>query len=150
MEGTLVVEEKRSVIDKIKSWYKEKIIDTGISAKFEDVVNIGTKIHKGMVSFLGQVVTLVLEICPIDGEIGEICAKLASPHVTKLVNKTDDFVKNAVVGGKRKIEGTFFGEDGRSEKVEVPDIDIKASAVEAKTIASEVSEFITDVAGKSK
>lgn len=148
MNGTLVVEEERIIIDNLKNWYKEKIIDTGISAKFEDAVNIWSKIDAGIVAVAGTVATIALTICPLDGPLGEICSALATPGLTALANIKGKVVKNAVVGVKRKIEGTFIGETGQSEKIEIPELDIKTIASDVVAMKDEAVSLASDL-GKS-
>lgn len=143
MNGTLVVEEKRSIIDRFKNWYKTKVIDTGLSAKAEEFVDFATKIEKGFISVVGTVATVALMFCPADGPFGEICSALATPALVKLADLKGKAMKKILVGGKRKLEGTFIGEDGHSEKVEVPEIDIKTAVAEAKGLVTDIANTAT-------
>ena len=68
VDGTIVVEENRSVIDSFRFLYKEKVIDTGKAQEFEenlDKVNKKTIDH--MIIFLGLslskiIITLIITI----------------------------------------------------------------------------------------
>ena len=66
MEGTIVVQEKRNVVDKFKSWYKEKMIDSGHSAKMEegiaDAIDLGADMFMLHCVIASSVITIVAAI----------------------------------------------------------------------------------------
>ena len=118
-DGIIIANEKRSVIDRFKSWYKEKILDTGKSQKFEKEVDRTTKWIKGGVKLVGTAATVALVFCPADGPFGEICTALATPALCALVDKIADIRKSLTIAAKRKGEELLgFGNQGVNPDIE--------------------------------
>lgn len=117
-DGIIITKENRSVIDKFKSWYKEKIIDTGRAANFEKRVDSNAKAIKTIIKVAGTVATVALIFCPADGPFGEICTALATPALCALVDKVADIQKNLTIGAKRQGE-KIMGFEGQGINPEV-------------------------------
>lgn len=117
-DGIIITKENRSLIDKFKNWYKERIIDTGVSAKFEKNVDNTTKIAKTTIKVVGTTATIILIFCPADGPFGEICTALATPALCTLVDKIADIRKNITIAAKRQGE-KILGFEGQGVNPEV-------------------------------
>lgn len=104
VEGTIVVEENRSVIDKFRFWYKENIIDNGKQQEFEENLDKSVEIAKNAIYFGGGALTVTLALCPVDGPIGEAIAIIATPLLAKVVEKGATLIKDAVVTVAEKVE----------------------------------------------
>lgn len=101
---TVVVNEKRSFIDKIRAKYQEKVVDTGGSLKIEEQIEKQAEMTKKTIAVAGTIATIVLLICPADGPVGEICTALATPALIKLVDVVAEIKKKALISGKRSFE----------------------------------------------
>jgi len=141
MENTIVLSEERSTIDKFKNWYKEKLIATGKTKNFEEKLDKSLKLEKNFIKIAGTVATIVLIFCPADGPVGEICTALATPLLAKLVDLKEKIVKSVVIGGKRKLEGTFIGADGSSKNIEVPEFDLNKLPNDFNNLKNTIEEF---------
>lgn len=153
MESTIVLEEPRSVVDKFRNWYKEKVIDTGRAATTEEAIDRNIEIEKKVVKVAGTIATIVLLFCPADGPVGEICTALATPLLVKLVELKGDLTKKILIGGKRKFEADFIKEDGSSSKIEVPEFnleEITKDFVEVKQSTEAFSNVVEGSKGMSK
>ena len=135
MEGTIVVQEKRNVVDKLKSWYKEKMIDTGHSAKMEEgiteAIDLGADMFMLQCVIASAAITIIAAIptsgysIPLGGAIS--AAIIAVGPMLKEIGKK--FGTKAAIGTKRALEAIFIGENGQSENVEIKDIDITNDAI---------------------
>ncbi len=123
MTDTVVVNENRSVLERFRNWYKEKLIDTGKAKDFEEKLDKKIEIEKKAIYILGSIATVVLIFIPADGPVGEICAAVATPLLAELVSLKGKITKKVVLGAKRKLEADFIKADGSSDKIEVPDFD---------------------------
>ncbi len=140
MEGTIAIEEPRSVVDNFRQWYQEKLIDTGKAAKFEELTEKRVELDKKMVKAAGTIATVALVLCPLDGPFGEIAVILATPALVKLVEAKGEFTKNAVIGTKRDFETIYLGVDGSSKKVVLPDKNIVQNVNDLAAAAEELSQ----------
>ncbi len=141
MEGTIAIQEKRSVVDKFKSWYKEKMIDSGTSAKMEeftvtaiDLAGDGMKIYMAVAGAVIAIIPTVFTegaAAPFAIPLGGFVAA-TGPAIMELLK---NFGTKLYVKGKRATEGLIVGEDGASENVQIPDIDLSE---DAKKISKEV------------
>ena len=119
VEGTIVLEENRSVIDKFRFWYKENIIDTNKAQEFEEKMDKGIEIAKTAVYVTGGVATVILAICPVDGPVGEAIAIAATPLLAKVVEAGATLIKDTVIGTKRFVEEKIVHENGASDNVSI-------------------------------
>lgn len=144
MEGTIVIQEPRSVIDKFAAWYREKLIETGKSANFEERVDKTVDVVTKVVYSVGTVATVVLGICPLDGPFGEIIAIAATPLLAKLVEQGGKIFKKVVIGEVKRnlIEGHIVGQDGSSKAVVLPDGDV---VEDAKNLGESIRAFGDDI-----
>lgn len=139
VDGTIVVEENRSVIDKFRFWYKENVIDNGKSQEFEEKFDKGVEVAKNVVYVAGGVATVVLAICPVDGPVGEAIAVVATPLLAKVVEAGATLVKDVVLGTKRVVEEKVVHENGTSDKVAITE------NLDFNKVASEITEFKSGV-----
>lgn len=119
VDGTIVVEENRSVIDSFRFLYKEKVIDTGKAQDFEENLDKGIEIAKNVIYIAGGVATVALALCPADGPVGEAIAMVATPLLAKVAEGAFTLVKDAVIGTKRAFEEKVIHENGSSENVSI-------------------------------
>lgn len=156
MEGTIALQEKRNVVDKFKSWYKEKMLDNGRSAKIEEgtvkFIDIYSDYQKIM-TVIGGIAIAIVPIVVTGGSAAAFSVPLGGlvattgPLLMELIKK---FSTKVYVNGKRSIEGIFFGEAGTSENVKIPDIDLAAEAQDiGKIVMNEAPEIIAEY-GKYK
>ena len=135
VDGTIVVEENRSVIDKFRFWYKENVIDNGKAQDFEEKFDKGIDVAKNVVYVAGGVATIVLAICPVDGPVGEAIAVVATPLLAKVVEAGATLVKDAVIGTKRVVEEKVVHENGSSDKVAITE------NLDFNKVAQEITDF---------
>ena len=161
MEGTIAIQEKRNVIDKFKSWYKEKIIDSGQSAKMEEGIFTFVDLAGDMFTLncvVGATIVSIIAAIPTSGlSLGLGTAISAgilatSPIITGIIKK---FGAKAAIGTKRALEAIFIGENGQSDTIEIKDIDITDTAYQLGEIATIhgveiVSEYEKQKAEKAK
>ena len=149
MDGTIAIQEDRNVVDKFRAWYKEKLIDSGRSAKIEegtvkliDLAGDGAKIYAVVA---GIVVAIVPTVCT-EGALGPVMIPIggliatAGPSLMELCKK---FGTKLYVNGKRAAEAIIIGEEGASQNVKIPDIDLAEEAKDiGKTILKETPEIV--------
>ncbi len=140
MQGTILLQEQRGVVDNFRKWYKEKLVDSGKAARFEEIVEKRVEFEKKMIKVAGTTATIILTLCPLDGPFGEIAAALATPALVKLVEAKGEITKKSVIGGKRKIEADYLGVDGSSKKVVIPDGNIVENIEQFKKAADELTK----------
>ena len=123
-EQLMVVEEKRSFIDKAKAkmaklrqTYDEKMIQTGKSQELEEKIEKRAKRKKKMIKVLGAIATIGLAICPADGPFGELASALATPGLCKLVDIGAEIEKKALITSKRTAEKYVLKVDGKNDNV---------------------------------
>lgn len=140
MEGTLVLQEPRSVKRSFADWYNEKFIETGKSADFEEKFDRGIDISTKTVKTLGTFATIVLTLFPLDGPVGETFTAIATPVLAKLVEKGGNLLKNFIIGDVKRnlIEATFVRKDGSSRSVVIPDGDV---VEDAKELSNDFQSF---------
>lgn len=141
MENTIILNEDRNTINKFRNWYKEKLIDTGKSKKFEEKLDKSLALQKKAIAIAGSVATVVLIFCPADGPVGEICTALATPLLVKLVDLKGKIIKNVLIGGKRKLEADFIKSDGSSKKVQIPEFNLSTLTKDFKDLKSTADEY---------
>jgi hypothetical protein len=124
MENTIALKEDRGTVEKFRSWYKEKFIDTGKSSDFEEKLDEKIKREKRIVKIAGTIATIVLIFVPADGPIGELCTAAATPLLVKLVDLKGKIQKGVILNGKRELEAQFIKADGRNEKIDAPKVSI--------------------------
>ncbi len=148
-QGNIITSESRDVVDKLKKWYKEKIIDSGISQKYEAGIDTTAKAIKGVIKVVGVTATIILIICPADGPFGELLTALATPGLCALVDKIVDMYKNAAIGAKRTGE-KFIGFEGQGNNPNVTGYtDLKQPIKDALSIR-ETAETMVDTMNKEK
>lgn len=121
MTNTIALEEKRSTVDNFRKWYKENLIDTGYSQKFEEGFVLCVDTETKIVEVAGRVVPIIMAIIPFDGPIGEVLTAAASPIVIACTRMKNRVKKRNVLNAKRKFEADFIKADGSSEKIEIPE-----------------------------
>ena len=137
VDGTIVLEENRSVIDKFRFWYKENVIDNGKGQDFEENFDKSVDVVKNTIYVAGGVATVVLAICPADGPVGEAIAIIATPLLAKVVEAGATLVKDVVIGTKRVVEDKVVHENTASQNV----------AITENLSFEKVAEEITEVKG---
>jgi hypothetical protein len=96
--------DKKQTLEKLRTDYKEKIVDTGKSKEIEQKIEDDAKRTKRAIKIAGTIATVALAFCPADGPFGEICAALATPGLCALVDVAADIKKKTLITGKRSIE----------------------------------------------
>ena len=152
MEGTIAIQEERSVVEKLKNWYQKKMIDSGRAAKLEEgtdiLMNLGNDIEKTITILGGLVAGVVLfpENPLLAVAVGAFIVKLGP----KFVDLKWKLTEKAVIKGKRATEAIVFGADGSSEKVTIPDLDLTKDAQDvANDTLKELPELMGGVPGTS-
>ena len=123
MENAIVIKEKRGVVEKFKSWYKQKIVDTGYSAASEDVVYKVLDIKKNVEQVIIKVVATILTLDPektraimnsVETEInkleslGKSAIIITSPIVRMYFKKlTEDYFKDLIVLSYNEVESNI-------------------------------------------
>lgn len=141
--NTIVVNEKRDTINKFRNWYKEKIIDTGVSKKFEEGLINYHKTQEKLVDFLGKITTVVLIIIPADGPLGESISILSTPLISKVITLQNKINENNIITTKRNFEANFIKADGSSEKVVLPEMNLDEIIKEVKDVMIMISDLDT-------
>lgn len=150
VDGTIVVEENRSVIDGFRFLYKEKVIDTGKAQEFEENLDKGIEIAKNVIYIAGGVVTVALALCPADGPVGEAIAMIATPLLAKVAEGAFTLVKDAVIGTKRAFEEKVIHENGASDKVNITeDLSFEKVAQEITDVKDLTQEVKTTFGGRT-
>lgn len=150
VDGTIVVEENRSVIDSFRFLYKEKVIDTGKAQEFEENLDKGIEIAKNVIYIAGGVATVALALCPADGPVGEAIAMIATPLLAKVAEGAFTLVKDAVIGTKRAFEEKVIHENGASDKVNITeDLDFEKVAQEITDVKDLTQEVKTTFGGRT-
>lgn len=152
MKDTVVIEEKRSVIDKFRNWYKEKLIDTGKAQSFEENLDKEIELEKQAIGIIGTIATVVLAFCPADGPVGEICTALATPLLQSLVDLKGKITREVAIGGKRALEANLIKADGSSKQVQVADFNLESIATDlddAINISNQISDILPSTGGRS-
>ena len=132
MKNTIAIKEKRSTINRFKSWYIESLINTGKTEQFEEKVEDYISKEKKLVYIVGSLATIVLVFCPIDGPVGEISSLLATPMLATLVDIKCNMLRKVIIGSKRKIEAEFIHKNGSSNKINIPDFSLEDLIIDAK------------------
>lgn len=149
MEGTIAIQEKRSVVDKFKSWYKEKLIDTGTSARIEEgtvtAIDLAADAMK-IYAVIGGVVIAVVPTVVTGGSAAGFAIPLGGLVATTgpmLMELCKNFGTKVYVKGKRATEALIIGEEGASKNVKIPNIDLAEEAKSiGKTIMNETPEIV--------
>lgn len=132
MKNTIAIKEKRSTVNRFKSWYIESLINTGKTEQFEEKVEEYISKEKKLVYIVGSLATIVLVFCPIDGPIGEVCSLLATPTLATLIDVKCKMLKKVIIGSKRKIEAEFIHQNGSSSKIDMPNFSLEDLIIDAK------------------
>lgn len=146
MEGTIILEEPRSIKDSFTSWYKEKLIETGKSANFEEKFDKAIDVAVDTVYTLGTVATVILAVCPFDGPVGELFTIVATPALAKLIEEGGKLLKKVIIGEVKRnlIEAKIVQKDGSSKSVVIPDGDV---VEDAKKFGGNVQSFKNEQRG---
>ena len=139
--NTIVVSENRNVVNDFRNWYKEKIIDTGVSKKFEEGLVEYHRTQEKLLNVFGKVVTVVLAIYPADGPLGEAVAMAASPFISKGVALKNKINERNIITAKRNFEANFIKADGSSEKVVLPEMSLDGVLNEGKELIGMISDL---------
>ena len=150
MEGSLVIQEERGTINKFRTWYKEKVIDTGKSQKveklYDDVINIVNSVDNTITNAASTIIGIIYP------EVSSITQYV--PALTKFKTKCLDFGKKAIINSKRFIEAKFIGVNGENKEVILPSFnteqlgnDIKESIRDVTTVVETIEE--SEQIGKS-
>lgn len=148
MTGTVVVEEKRGVIEKFRNWYRTKFVETGKAQEFERKFDKGIEITKNTIYVVGGICTVALAIFPADGPVGEAIALLATPALAKAVEAGGEIIKDVVFGVKRGIEDNIVHADGKSEiNIAASPEELLNHAVNAMNSANDLKGVANDIHG---
>ena len=139
--NTIVVSEKRNVVDGFRNWYKEKIIDTGVSQKFEEGLVGIHRVQEKMVNVVGSVATVIFAVYPEEGPLGEAITIIATPLVKKGLEFKNKIQEKGIITAKRKFEVNFIKADGSSEKVFLPDLKLEEIVKESKDLMTMIPEL---------
>ena len=138
MEGTLVVKEERGVIDKFRSWYKEKIVDTGVSPVSEKIfVKSIEFFEKAQASYTNGAAVVLAIFAP--EALGLV------PCFKRFQKCSYDAVKSIGLKAKRAMEGTFVGVDGSCKDVVIPEISFEQVLNDVKNGASTVNDVMNSL-----
>lgn len=151
MQGTIAIQEKRSIVDKFKSWYKEKMIDTGTSARIEEGTVSAVDLAADAMKIYTVVAGVAVAIIPIAVSGGTAAAfsvplgGLIATTGPMLMELCKNFGTKVYIKGKRATEALIIGEDGASKNVQIPNIDL---AEEAKSIGKTIMTEAPDIIAK--
>lgn len=147
-ENVMMVEEKRSFIEKakqkmeeIRATYKEKFVDTGKAQKLEEEIEKRAERKKKEIKVAGRLATIALAICPADGPFGEICAALATPGLCALVDIAAEIQKKALITGKRIAEKYILKVDGSNGNVAGYNLNNNEIIEDIDSLKSAINEF---------
>ncbi len=147
-ENVMMVEEKRSFIEKakqkmeeIRATYKEKFVDTGKAQKLEEEIEKRAERKKKEIKVAGRLATIALAICPADGPFGEICAVLATPGLCALVDIAAEIQKKALITGKRIAEKYILKVDGSNGNVAGYNLNNNEIIEDIDSLKSAINEF---------
>lgn len=141
--NTIIINEKRNTINKFREWYIEKIIDTGVSKKFEDGLISYHKTQEKLVNLLGKIATVILVVFPADGPLGESISILATPLISRVVSLQNKINEKNIITAKRSFEANFIKADGSSNEIIIPEFNLDEIIKEIKDLSIMVSDLDT-------
>lgn len=130
-EGTAVIIEERSVLEKIRQWYSRKYIETGKSQKFEEKFHKSTDIQNKSVKFLGATANVISSVLSEDSKYKLAAEIVSDERVLNVKTIINNLLEKAVIGSKRYVEYNFFKVDGTSSQVQLPSENIIIDTLEA-------------------
>lgn len=131
MEGTLVLQEKRSVVNKFRDWYKQKVVDSGLSQKFEKIIDTRCKVLKKKNDILEKVLPSIVAKIP---EV-EFLAPLI-PAISRIGKFTYELEEKIIISAKRFFENIFVGTEGKGEGIDLPEANTDGLDDDVDTIAT--------------
>jgi hypothetical protein len=141
-DGVIVKPEKRGPLTKMKQWYYKHIIQSGISAKWEQGIDFNYKLMQNVVGIAGTVASVALLFVP-GGQLAAALTILATPALMGLVKLEKDLERRTLITLKRKAEEAMgFGKEGQSEKVTDADITLDEVAAGAVKIIKEAPKAV--------
>ena len=141
-DGVIAKPEKRGPITKMKQWYYKHIIQSGLSAKWEQGIDFNYKLMQNVVGIAGTVASVALLFVP-GGQLAAALTILATPALMGLVKLEKDLERRTLITLKRKAEEAMgFEKEGQSEKVTDADITLDEVAAGAVKIIKEAPKAV--------
>ncbi len=146
MAQAIAIQEERTVIEKIRKFYQEKIVDTGIS-KFTDkaystYMDLSAKAANAIIKVTGSASEIVLNFVNIDGELGETIAGALTDMLPNIITAAAQLNTKATLGAKNFLENKVLGIENEENKTEYID---KENISVMKDRLKETLEQIKDI-----
>lgn len=125
MAQAITIQEERSFIKKIRTFYQEKIVDTGISQSAEKVystyMDLSAKAANAIINVTGSASEIVLSFVNIDGELGETIAGALTDMLPNIITAAAQLNTKATIGAKNFLEKKVLGIQKEETKTEYID-----------------------------
>lgn len=119
MAGTIAIQEERGFLDKIREFYQEKIINSGLSEQadkaYTTYMNLSAKAANAIIKATGTASEIVLSVVNIDGELGETIADAITEILPNIITAVAQFNAKATVGAKNFFEQKIMGVEKEQE-----------------------------------
>lgn len=119
MAGTIAIQEERGFLDKIREFYQEKIINSGLSEQadkaYTTYMNLSAKAANAIIKATGTASEIVLSVVNIDGELGETIANAITEILPNIITAVAQFNAKATVGAKNFFEQKIMGVEKEQE-----------------------------------
>lgn len=119
MAGTIAIQEERGFLDKIRAFYQEKIINSGLSEQadkaYTTYMNLSAKAANAIIKATGTASEIVLSVVNIDGELGETIADAITEILPNIITAVAQFNAKATVGAKNFFEQKIMGVEKEQE-----------------------------------
>lgn len=146
MAGTIAIQEERGFLDKIRAFYQEKIINSGLSEKadkaYTTYMNLSAKAANTIIQTTGTASEIVLSFVNVDGELGEAIAGALTDMLPNIITAAAQLNTKATISAKRFIENKVLGVENNEDKKEYID---KENISVMKNRLKETLEQIKDI-----
>lgn len=119
MAGTIAIQEERGFLEKIRAFYQEKIINSGLSEQadkaYTTYMNLSAKAANAIIKATGTASEIVLSVVNIDGELGETIADAITEILPNIITAVAQFNAKATVGAKNFFEKKIMGVEKEQE-----------------------------------
>ena len=119
MAGTIAIQEERGFLEKIRAFYQEKIINSGLSEQadkaYTTYMNLSAKAANAIIKATGTASEIVLSVVNIDGELGETIADAITEILPNIITAVAQFNAKATVGAKNFFEQKIIGVEKEQE-----------------------------------
>lgn len=119
MAGTIAIQEERGFLEKIRAFYQEKIINSGLSEQadkaYTTYMNLSAKAANAIIKATGTASEIVLSVVNIDGELGETIADAITEILPNIITAVAQFNAKATVGAKNFFEQKIMGVEKEQE-----------------------------------